>query len=634
MKKNDMTRLIRIISVMIIALTCVHCAGKQADNSGKKVSEEAARIAPLFQAGNFQDDNGNSMPYRYFEPTLAEGSKCPVILYLHGEGEAGTDNEAQVVTTECATIWVEPDHLAKNPAYVIAPQIPEGTDWTIEPAYSTTLSLLKEFIGKHPDIDTQRIYIVGFSTGATGVWNMILKNPELFAAALPISGNADSHLADYDAWAALKNFPVYVIHSYDDPISPVSGSLNALAALRASGNLYSSSSATACLWSAESTPSPHDAWWTAFHKFEVVYNSLFWHSLDGTRNGEISPTMLYTKKDLGNGITMIWDYALSTSFVIERPEKAIIVDAMMGHGNLYEYIRNNVLINKDIDLEFFITHNDNDHVYGLNHFLGVSQLKSIYLHEDDKDPVIKLLGKDAGKLKYVTDGDIISLGGKDADVILVPGHSRGSIILRYENYLFTGDAIGTGYIGCGELSFEEYITSVEHLLKKMGDGKYTILAGHTGECRNPMTEEYVHDLLACARGLVDGSIPMVVYWRNAGTRRVATYGDASITGDINNKRLIKGALFDLAISQGSLTPAFQRYLVYYSARVGKDVTSIDIIPEVLAKDYKSMTINGKSTVSREPFKADLIKGDNRFSIAVTSADDVTRVYTMTVIRDN
>jgi hypothetical protein len=127
---------------------------------------------------------------------------------------------------------------------------------------------------------------------------------------------------------------------------------------------------------------------------------------------------------------------------------------------------------------------------------------------------------------------------------------------------------------------------------------------------------------------------MVVYWRNAGTRRVATYGDASITGDINNKRLIKGALFDLAISKGSLTPAFQRYLVYYSARVGEDVTTIDITPEVLAKDYKSMTINGESAVSREPFKADLVKGENRFSIAVTSADDVTRVYTMTVMRDN
>ncbi|MCK7536451.1 MAG: cadherin-like beta sandwich domain-containing protein [Marinilabiliales bacterium] len=107
---------------------------------------------------------------------------------------------------------------------------------------------------------------------------------------------------------------------------------------------------------------------------------------------------------------------------------------------------------------------------------------------------------------------------------------------------------------------------------------------------------------------------------------------ASITGDINNKRLIKGALFDLAISEGSLTPAFQRYLAYYSARVGEDVSSVNITPEVLAKDYKSLTINGKSTVSRDPFKADLINGDNRFSIAVTSADDVTRVYTLNVTR--
>ncbi|MCK7535443.1 MAG: hypothetical protein MZV63_32905 [Marinilabiliales bacterium] len=79
-------------------------------------------------------------------------------------------------------------------------------------------------------------------------------------------------------------------------------------------------------------------------------------------------------------------------------------------------------------------------------------------------------------------------------------------------------------------------------------------------------------------------------------------GDASITGDINNKRLIKGALFGSChTARCSLTPAFKRYLVYGSGLgVGEDVTSIDIKPEVLAKDYKSMTINGKSAVSREP----------------------------------
>ena len=598
------------------------------------ISAEASKMEPMFKSAEFTNGDGSAMPYRYFEPadTGSGDELIPVILYLHGESEAGTENKKQLTVTECATIWVEPDHMAANPVFVVAPQIPVGAEWTEEPYYSSTLALLKSFVEGHSSVDRNRLYLVGFSSGATGVWTMVLKNPDLFAAAIPISGNADKHLDDYDAWAALKNFPFYVIHSYDDPVSLVNGSINALAALKAAGNLYSSSSASACLWSAESTPSPHDAWWTAFHKFEVVYNSLFWHSRESTGNGSVSPTTLYTKKELGDGITMLWDYALSTSFVIEREDKAIIVDAMMGHGDLYEYIRENVLVNKDIDIEFFLSHNDNDHVYGLRYFLGVPQLKAVYMHEDDKDPVIKLLGNDAGKLRYVTDGDIIKLGEGNADVILVPGHSRGSIILRYGNYLFSGDAIGTGYIGCGEISFEEYIPSVEHLLEKMGDEKYTILAGHTGECRKPMTEAFVHDLLACAKGLVNGSIPMVVYWRNAGARRVATYGDASITGDINNRYLIKAALFDLAISEGTLSPAFTRWLVYYNASVGENVSSIEILPEVLAKNYKRLTINGVDAASKKPFKVDLEKGSNRFVITVTATDDTKKNYTLTVKR--
>lgn len=626
MKKNDITNLISIVSVLILAISCTSI-GKRQDKTGEKINAEAAILAPLFKSDMFQN-----MPYRYFEPTVNEDSTVPVILYLHGETEAGTDNEAQITTTECATIWIEPDHLEKNPVYIIAPQLPVGGDWESEPAYSNTLALLNQFIEKHPDIDTKRIYIVGFSTGATGVWTMVLKNPKLFAAAMPISGNADKYLGDYEAWAALKNFPFYVIHSYDDQISPVSGSMNALSALKAAGNLYSGSSASACLWSAGSTPSPHDAWWTAFHKFEVVYNSLFWHSLETTKDGTIAPTMLYTKEDMGDGITMIWDYALSTSFVIERGDKALIVDATMGYGDLYEYIKENILKNKDIDIEIFLSHNDNDHIYGLNHFLGVSQLKTVYVHPDDKDLVIKLLGKDAGKVKLVEDGDLITLGGTNADIINVPGHSRGSIILRYGNYLFSGDAIGTGYIGCGEISFEEYVPSVQHLLEKMGDAKYTILAGHTGECRTPMNEKYVHDLMACARGLADGSIQTVVYWRNAGTRRVATYGEANITGDINNRKMIKGALFELNLSEGTLSPSFQRYLSYYSARVGAGVSSVDISPVVLAKDYKSMTVNGVAVDSGSAYKAKLEKGENMFSIAVTASDGTKMIYTLTITR--
>jgi glyoxylase-like metal-dependent hydrolase (beta-lactamase superfamily II)/poly(3-hydroxybutyrate) depolymerase len=627
------TRLIVILAGILIAFTTHNCSNKQSNNT-KKVSAEAALIAPLFEAGSFRDDKGNIMPYRFFKPAINEyeGLKYPLILYLHGEEEAGTDNETQLITTECATIWVEPDHLEKNPVYVLAPQIPAENDWTSDPAYSHTLELLNQFVESNPAIDTKRIYIVGFSRGATGVWNMILKNPKLFAAAMPISGNADKHLGDYEAWAGIKNMPIFVIHATDDQISPVSGSLNALAALRAAGNQYVSSSATACIWMAGSTPVPHDAWWTAFHKFEVVYNSLFESSLEKTNNGEFSPTIVYSKQDLGDGITSIWDYAQSTAFVIERSDKAIIVDATMGHGDIYQYIKDNVLVNKDIDIEIVLSHQHNDHIFGLTSFVGSPQVQCYYVHEEDKDPVIRTLGKDADKIKLVNDGDLIPLGGKNAEIVLVPGHSRGSIVMLYENYLFSGDAIGTGYVGVGVISIEEYVQHVQHLLDRMGNRKYVILGGHTGECRYPLNEEYVHNLHACSRGMADGSIASVPYWRNA--RYVATYGDASITHDLNNIKLIKGALFSLTISQGTLNPQFAAFTAYYAATVGENVNTIDIIPVARTKDYKGMTINGNKLASKDVYKANLVRGENRFSIVVTASDNTPRTYTLMISRGN
>lgn len=119
MKKKNRKSLIGILSCMLI-LICSFAYSGQKTEPEKKVSAEAAKIASLIKSDNFKNDKGNSLPYRYFEPTINKNDsiKYPVILYLHGEDEAGTDNKAQLVTTECATIWVEPDHLAENPAYV------------------------------------------------------------------------------------------------------------------------------------------------------------------------------------------------------------------------------------------------------------------------------------------------------------------------------------------------------------------------------------------------------------------------------------------------------------------------------------------------------------------------------------
>lgn len=144
---------------------------------------------------------------------------------------------------------------AKNPCYVLAPQAP-ATEvlthyWALEPDYSRLLNLLKEIINNsNYAIDTHRIYVIGMSNGGTGTWNMIEKNPDLFAAAVPICGVTDhsaiADIIDLSKGAIvspvnssyvniIKNIPVWVVHGADDPAVSYRNSKEMVEAVQSAG---------------------------------------------------------------------------------------------------------------------------------------------------------------------------------------------------------------------------------------------------------------------------------------------------------------------------------------------------------------------------------------------------------------
>jgi glyoxylase-like metal-dependent hydrolase (beta-lactamase superfamily II)/pimeloyl-ACP methyl ester carboxylesterase len=600
------------------------------------IQAAGSSLISSFKSGVYKGE-GVALPYRCFDPSNPKdaGKKYPLILYLHSEDERGTDNVKQLTGTKGATIWLEPDHLEKHPVYVLAPQIPAGSDWSNEPVYLATKNLLQNFIAKNSSVDKDRIYIEGISMGGTGTWNMILKNPKMYAAALTMSGNADAFLKDDAAFAGIKNMPIMVVHSEDDPVSPVKGSDDAVAALKKQGN----TSVQYHKWVKGSLPVPHNAWETAFEKYEVVYNFLFMFSLSKTNYNQVNPSDLFVTRDLGNGVKEIWDMWEDTIYVVEGKEKAIVIDTGMATGSLYQFIRDNVLRNKNIDIEILITHKDGDHVKGIPSFVGAPQFKKLYIHEADYPSIKPYFGTDQSKVTFVKDGDKIPFNGKNIDIIEVPCHSVGSIVFMYGDNLFTGDAIGTGYLHAtsGLISIEDYADNVQHLLDRMGGRAFKVWGGHTGECRFPLDQEYVKNVLQCAKDIVDGK-GITAYHRRP--TPLGTYKNAHITYAPAAVKVEKAVLTSLALSRDTSSTEFytpvninEKFLsltAAYTATVDiKSTPYIYLRPTTSARS-SVIKINNVVVASGVAYKANLGPGENKFTISVNAKDGTTRTYTVTV----
>ncbi len=190
--------------------------------------------------------NGKTLPYRYLEPqNIKENKKYPVVLFLHGAGERGTDNEAQLL--HCSGQFLNPEIREKYPAYVFFPQAPLGAFWSIpdcltelsqamfadvnEPSWQ--IQMIKEMvdsIAQLPNVDFQRIYIMGISMGAMATYELCWRYPHLFAAAVPICGGADTNRLSNAA-----QIPWRIYHGDADPVVPVTFSRTAYRILKNAG---------------------------------------------------------------------------------------------------------------------------------------------------------------------------------------------------------------------------------------------------------------------------------------------------------------------------------------------------------------------------------------------------------------
>jgi poly(3-hydroxybutyrate) depolymerase len=209
--------------------------------------------ARMYSNGKYDHD----LPYRLFIPDEYDAQKSyPLVTFLSGVGERGTDNLLQLTANEGATVWAKPENQAVNPCFVLAPQCPESDSWydftseNMSVSSQMTLdiidSLLQEFT-----IDMTRLYLTGLSMGGYGTFDVITKNPDRFAAAVPICGGGDTTQAD-----KIAPMPIWIFHSDDDPTVPVENSRSMYRSLLRAG-------ATSALYT-EYTGYGHASWNPAY----------------------------------------------------------------------------------------------------------------------------------------------------------------------------------------------------------------------------------------------------------------------------------------------------------------------------------------------------------------------------------
>jgi predicted peptidase len=132
--------------------------------------------------------------------------KKPLLIFLHGSGEKGTDIEKVKIHGPFKYLK---DH--KLDAYVLAPQCPENEEWDAEVLYRLILKIQKE-----NNIDSDRIYVTGLSLGGWGTWNLAFAHPDMIAAIVPISGFVD--LIQLEQTCKIAKIPTRIFHGLMDDV--------------------------------------------------------------------------------------------------------------------------------------------------------------------------------------------------------------------------------------------------------------------------------------------------------------------------------------------------------------------------------------------------------------------------------
>ena len=303
-------------------------------------------LADKFDDRAYYAPDGHALRYRLFRPA-AEG-KQPLVLFLHGMGERGSDNRAHITNIGGAQLWADENVQAETPCYILAPQCPADATWLHPGIPELVMAMLRDVCSAE-NVDTMRLYICGLSMGGCGTWHIAAENPDVFAAALPVCGAASPEAA-----ARIGQTPLWALHasdddvvpiaghSADDDVAPIAGDLiktHSIAAYPMYGSrLAVSEAARAGSRNLRLTEypegyiggkykSPHAAWEEAFRDADVRR----WMFSQNRMNRDTYKTI----------VPGVWDCSDATGanyYIVEGRDRALVIDTGMGWGDIVSFV--------------------------------------------------------------------------------------------------------------------------------------------------------------------------------------------------------------------------------------------------------------------------------------------------------
>ena len=200
----------------------------------------------VYQKRTLVSDDGDSLLYRIMYPVDYDTSRSyPLVIFLHGAGERGADNELQL--KHGAKLFADAANRRQYPAIVVFPQCPqrdswmnfnrirrgEGNGWRFGFTFSPSdplegvIGLIDRLLAEE-SIDLDRLYLAGLSMGGFGTFDLLARYPDRFAAAIPICGGGNREMTRlYAPYTAL-----WIFHGAKDTIVPVDNSRQIVEALK------------------------------------------------------------------------------------------------------------------------------------------------------------------------------------------------------------------------------------------------------------------------------------------------------------------------------------------------------------------------------------------------------------------